>query len=250
MINLKLYVVTHKSIDAIPKGRECIGVGPNKSIQGVNIYDNVGINISEKNKTYCELTALYWIWKNLDNDFVGLEHYRRFFCFNSLIRNKPLTVKKIEKILNKCDIILPKKISLRSSVFDHYKNSHCIEDLLICRNVIDRLYPSYLTDFDKCMRSKSISAYNMFICSKKIIDDYCEWLFPILFEAEKLIDISGRDQYQTRVFGFLSERLFNVWLGHNKFKIYYSMVLMPKETRLKSFTKKVVNKISKMFKFI
>ena len=40
--------------------------------------DNTGDNISEKNPYYCELTGLYWAWKNLPADVLGLVHYRRY----------------------------------------------------------------------------------------------------------------------------------------------------------------------------
>ena len=45
--------------------------------------DNDGENISELNPMYCELTAQYWAWKNLDADYYGFCHYRRYFNFTS-----------------------------------------------------------------------------------------------------------------------------------------------------------------------
>jgi hypothetical protein len=59
----------------------------------------------------------------------------------------------------------------------------------------------------------------MFIGKKKVIDEYAKWLFPILFELENYIDITKKDKYNARVYGFLGERLFNVWLIKNNIKI-------------------------------
>lgn len=73
-----LFVVTHKEVNKIPEGRVLIGVGRN-DIKNVEVYDCAGENIAEKNANYCELTALYWIWKNSDAETIGMEHYRRFF---------------------------------------------------------------------------------------------------------------------------------------------------------------------------
>lgn len=60
-----IYVVTHKDISLkSPENYKIIGVG-NNSIINEDFHDNTGDNISSKNKNYCELTALYWLWKIL-----------------------------------------------------------------------------------------------------------------------------------------------------------------------------------------
>ena len=53
-----------------------------KSVRPGFFLDNEGANISSKNKSYCELTTQYWAWKNVDADYYGFCHYRRFFSFN------------------------------------------------------------------------------------------------------------------------------------------------------------------------
>ena len=57
---------------------------------------------------------------------------------------------------------------------------------------------------------------NMFIMRKELLDEYCAWLFDILFEVEKRLDISSYSEYDRRVFGFLGERLLDVWVETNK----------------------------------
>lgn len=105
------------------------------------------------------------------------------------------------------------------TVWDHYKNAHNITDLEQTREIIEELYPSYIADFDFVMNQKKLHLYNMFIVNKKEFDEYSEWLFSILFELEKRVDISDYDSYQSRIFGFISERLFNVWVNHKQYSI-------------------------------
>ncbi len=219
MKNVKVYIATHKKAN-LPELKEYvpIQVGAEGKEKLGYITDNTGENISNKNSNFCELTATYWIMKNDNSDIVGLTHYRRYF-FNNIFSNSFKNIihkEKIIKILNNYDIIVPKKYKLGVTVEKQYSQIHNIEDLMKCGEIIKNKNPEYSEAFDKVLKKRKIYTYNMFISRKKIFDDYYKWLFDILFEAEKIIDISNYDNYNKRVYGFLSERLFNVWIEKNK----------------------------------
>lgn len=183
------------------------------------IGDNTGDNISSKNANYCELTGLYWAWKNLDCEYIGLCHYRRYFGNkpknNSLEAKQQAVFKRAdyEGLLASCDVILPKKRNYYiETVRTHYEHAHHKSDLDEVEQIINEKYPEYSNAFKKVMGRTSLYILNMFVMRKSLFDQYCQWLFDIEFELEKRIDISNYDAYNARVFGFLSERLFNVWL--------------------------------------
>ena len=223
-MDIKILVATHKKyimpnesiylpIHVGKEGKEDLGY----------IGDNTGDNISIKNPYYCELTALYWAWKNLNCDFIGLCHYRRYF-------RKPLTLKKIDinkttlnekdiiRLMNKYDVVVPKRIKL--NVYDEYCTYHNQKDLDNTIKIINELYPDYSNACKIVMDRDYCYIFNMFIMSKDNFNNYCEWLFNILSELEKITDISSYDTYQKRLYGFLGERLFNVWLcKHSELKI-------------------------------
>lgn len=225
---MSVYVITHKNYKK--PNIECyktLLVGAYKGhILGEDVLnDDNGENISEKNANYCELTGLYWIWKNINSeDYVGLVHYRRYFCKRNIFKSTLLEEKRISKILKKYDLILPKKLNIVPNVYSQYEREHFKNDLDLCLDIINRDYPEFSKSVKTVMNADKASLFNMFIMSKKDMDNYCEWLFDILFKLEKQIDVSNRDEYQKRVFGFISERLFNIWLNHNNFKIYYTSV--------------------------
>ncbi len=184
-------------------------------------HDDHGINISDKNRTYCELTALYWAWKNLDTDILGLCHYRRYLgsaisFLSSLFRDKKkriLTGDQIVFLLKNNDIILPKKRHYRIETREsQYAHAHHIEDLRVTETVIQERYPSYLPAWKHMLASRSGHICNMFIMQKDLSDEYCTWLFDVLFEVEKRLDISSYSDNDKRVFGFLGERLLDVWI--------------------------------------
>ena len=189
------------------------------------IGDNTGDNISYKNANYCELTGLYWAWKNLRCDYIGLCHYRRYFAHShhgSLLEAKKAAIfhrVDYEKLLKQYDVILPKKRNYYiETVRSQYEHAHNKRDLDEVEKIIAERYPKYSEAFTKVMDRTKLHILNMFVMKKELFDEYCTWLFDILFELEKRIDISSYNQYEARVFGFLSERLFNVWLEKQQLK--------------------------------
>ncbi|WP_434290060.1 DUF4422 domain-containing protein [Clostridium botulinum] len=230
-MNIKILVATHKKY-SMPKESMYlpIHVGCEGKKDLGYIGDNTGDNISLRNPNYCELTGLYWAWKNLKCDYIGLCHYRRYFTNSNLFKkasnknNKMdliLSKLEIENLLKEYDVILPQKRNYYiETIWSHYGNAHHIKDLEETKKIISELYPEYISSFDKVMKGKKLHLYNMFVMDKENFNKYCEWIFSILFELEKRIDISNYDNYQKRIFGFLSERLFNVWIVKNQKTVY------------------------------
>lgn len=225
-----IIVATHKKFDKslLLENYHPIQVGCHFSeVELGFLKDNDGENISHKNKSYCELTSLYCAWKNhLDNyDHLGLVHYRRFFVKDSLLAKFNLSKQildshDIERILCKFDVILPKKrFYPLSTVKQHYSQSHYEKDLLLLGEIISNDYPDYINSFNSVMNSRTIHLYNMFIMKSELVNDYCNWLFEVLAKLEDLVDISDYDSYQARIFGFLSERLLNVWVTKNQLRV-------------------------------
>lgn len=220
-----MYVMTHKKFDC-PKidGYVPLHVGKEGKEDIGYLGDNTGESISIKNPNYCELTGIYWLWKNKqDSDIIGISHYRRYFTKQHFFRNPKyfLNKKYIEKSLEKYDIILPKREIYKESANEQYcLESGFIKDLNIIREIISEKYPQYLNVYDKVMNQNLMHQFNMLVCTKKVYDEYCTWLFDILFNLEQKIDLNnGYNDYQKRIYGFLSERLLNVWVYHNKLKI-------------------------------
>ncbi len=232
-MDIKILVATHKAY-WMPKDTVYLPlhVGREGKQDLGFVGDNTGANISAKNTNYCELTALYWAWKNLHCEYIGLCHYRRYFARRghggSLQEKKAaiFTQQDYARLLRDYDVILPKKRKLYiETVRRHYECSHNKRDLDEVERVIAALYPEYSAAFTKVMQKHSLYICNMFVMKKKLFDEYAAWLFTVLFELEQRIDISSYDAYQARVFGFLSERLFNVWLEHKQLKACESDVV-------------------------
>lgn len=219
----EIYIATHK-LTKTPNNKNYIPiqVGSINNKQLYNTIDSSRDNISNKNQSFCELTALYWMWKNSTAENIGLVHYRRYFFLGLTNRlEKVLSNESIKKYLNYYDVIIPKKtyILKYKNVYDSYKANHNIKDYKNCRKIISKIYPNYISSFDKVSNRRYFYAYNMFITKKNIFDEYCKWLFNILFELEKITDTSNYSNYNKRIYGFLAERLFNVWLDYQQLNV-------------------------------
>ena len=190
------------------------------------ITDSTGDNISEKNASYCELTALYWAWKNLkDVDYIGLAHYRRYFDLSTNEYAEIITTdntsydpaedqRVIASLVKRYDIITPRPNIYPYNVATEYSVAHISEDMRCVQDVIRKNFPEYYDAFIKAIYlSNSSSPYNMFITRWDIFDEYCRFLFGVLAEAEKNISVEHYSPYQKRIYGFLAERLWNVFLA-------------------------------------
>ena len=216
-MDTRIYCVTHKQFTPPDmEGYYPLQVGSALCGDLGYLSDNTGDNISEKNKSYCELTGIYWIWKNISCDIVGICHYRRYFVKDEDF----LTKEYIEDTLKKYDIIVSHSGGTdKSSLWEHYAANHFEADMNICREVVGDMYPEYLAAFDLCLNCNLFTLGNMMITRKDIFDKYCEWLFPLLEEVERRTDISEYDDFQKRLYGYLAERLLRVWIIANEYKI-------------------------------
>lgn len=184
--------------------------------------DNTGDNISEKNPHYCELTAMYWAWKNLNADYIGFSHYRRHFSIRKpgrLCKDKfpyILNSTDVDSLVKQQDILLPKPRNYYIETnYSHYIHAHPAESMDKTREIISRLYPDYITSFNTVMKRTKAHMFNMFIMKQELFHAYCDWLFHILFTLEAELDISSYDAYNQRIFGFVSELLLDVYLEKN-----------------------------------
>lgn len=217
--------------------------------------DNTGKHISAKNHNYSELTGLYWLWQNTvkkdtcSDSFYGLVHYRRFLTSNST--NQPLTKTELKKLINlKYEIFLPKKRNYYiESLYSHYAHTLHIGPLDHTRKIIAEKYPTFLPEFERLKTRRSAHMFNIFIFKKPLFEEYCEFLFDILFTLEKSLsqaELAKYDGFHARFFGRISELLLDVFL-YTKFP---DLDQKPEVLELKVLELEPVNWIEKISNFL
>ncbi len=211
------------------------------------LHDDEGDNISRKNKYLCELTAQYWAWKNVDAEYYGFFHYRRYLSFNpyflrpnvdnrmesiqfpcideNSIKSLNLYEDEMKRMINKYDIITTLPSDEGVSVYHQYEDSmfHHIEDLDIAIDIIKKKYPEMEEAMIENLNSKDCYFCNMFIMRRDIFFEYSEWLFDVLELHNNKKSITYTVD-ESRALAYLAERLFG---------IYYTFV--KKNKKLKVF---------------
>lgn len=184
-----------------------------------------GENIDSLNPWYCELTGLYYMWKNSKANIVGLEHYRRFFAKRRPGKDR-LTKEDANEILKTHDIIMTTfRHKPNYSAYKWFVESGKGPMLHQFLTILDKIRPNAhdkhgqgLGDaFFEYLTRRELRQCNMFITRKHILDSYCEWLFPLLaaYDAE-----AGLTEANKRIDGYFAEHIFGLWVELAKLKVY------------------------------
>ena len=248
MKNIKIFISCHKKVNFIKNSilqPIQVGCALNNDRYKDMLSDNIGDNISQLNPMYCELTAQYWAWKNIDTDYYGFCHYRRYFNFSKneyaenifgVVEEKFLNRKAIAKygfdensiqeLVEKYDVIIPKINNLHKvgerNVFSQYEDAKFLhgEDIHTIYEIVKKLYPEFEKYSSEYLNGSDSIFCNMFIMKKDIFFHYCQWLFPILSEFCKCTDMHKYSTEALRTPGHLSERLLGIYITYlkNKYK--------------------------------
>lgn len=167
------------------------------------ITDDTGDNISKLNPLYCELTAQYWGWKNLDCEYIGLQHYRRYFDF-------VFDEKNVDKVFKDCDVVLPDPFYLPASIFDFWCENLVPEDVYVAVKLLESMYPEDYGKGQRFLCGNKHYPCNMFLCKKTLFDEFAAWQFPYLGELRKYLRMSGYSR-ERRILGFLAEGLLPMY---------------------------------------
>ena len=194
------------------------------------VRDDSGDNISDRNSGFCELTALYWMWKNSDADNIGLCHYRRYFASRhrtGRLRKRQhfqnrrdefadvIRLDEASELMKRYQVVLPRpRRYFIESNYRQFANSHGAYALDETRRIVAEKHPEYIDAYDRTMRRTTGHRFNMFIMRRDLVDRYCSWLFDILFELENSMsgDMADKKTDVDRIYGHVAERLLDVWL--------------------------------------
>lgn len=213
------------------------------------IADNTGENISAKNKSYCELTTLYWAWKNVELDYYGFCHYRRLlslspdplpgnrdwgvFQYDDLNEDALSELCWDEESLNSCvdgyDFLIAQHIDTgdlgAKDVWTHWQNAQELRngDYQLFLKIIHEIYPDFGGIADDFSRNRTFYPCNMFIAKRELLDEYCSMLFPLLDEFEKRTDMSTYSVEGKRITGHLAERFTGMYFEYLKKKGSYRL---------------------------
>lgn len=233
MSEIKLFVCCHQAGQQVPNHPLLYPVQVGAALAEAYIpgfaHDDAGENISEKNRSYCELTAHYWAWKNVEADYYGFFHYRRYLYLDEHAKRpyrmagawmeaglESLGFSGWESWLEGKDCVIPMGEDMRIPVREHYAKAphHHGRDLQLAEKIVAEKYPDYVPAMEEYLSGTVCYFGNILIMKKPLFDQYCGWLFSILEEFDRRSDTSGYSAQELRVDGYLAERLLGVYVTH------------------------------------
>ena len=240
--SLRIFVSCHKDVDLFDSEiLQPLQVGASKAGWRFPwaLQDDEGENVSELNPMYCELTAQYWAWKNVDCERYGFCHYRRYFNFSNKDYHENAYGEIIDWRINAktqgkyglidenlleqvegFDIITTKFQNLRrfpgkfSTPLEHWHSAPNLHDrdLDLMVEILKEIHPDYSKACDAYLNGNKTCFCNMFVMTKDIFHDYCPWLFGILEEFCRRADVTNYSKEALRTAGHLAERLLNIYI--------------------------------------
>ncbi len=178
-----------------------------------DLTDNTGDNISDRNYNYCELTGLYWTWKNVlsdaktsEDDYFGFCQYRRMMLFSQA----DLAGLKAGNI----DVVLPYPLAYEPSIEEHHKRYLKDADWNTLLSALEEIHPEHAAFFPKLLEGRYMFNYNVILARKNVLRDYCEWLFPVLRKVEETSEPKGCDR-KDRYLGYMGETLETLYFMAN-----------------------------------
>ncbi len=251
----KIFIISHKKIIENFKPPFIPFYVGKAADDNSEFNDRTGDSIHDKNPYYSELTAQYWIWRNLlikedPNENIGFCHYRRYFSFDSPTQEisgiqKINHMEKINTLLSgEYDVILAKQelfpvkrhwfsLSMRFNKLilpwsylnlrEQFELNHEKIDLELAVSLLPK---DHQIGFIKHLNSNKLSPYNMYIAKPTILINYFNILFPWLFTFEKKIALEGKTAYQARLPGFIAERFASYYFNefHNPALVNISLI--------------------------
>lgn len=244
MANIKLFVCCHK-LELVPDHPLLVPIQVGTALTGQHypgfLHDDEGDNISEKNSSYCELTAQYWAWKQIQADYFGFFHYRRYL-YPDISTKTPYRIEKapslqlLDKLgfqrfsdyIQQYDLITPIGENMHLSVRDHYAKAayHHGKDLKLIEQIISDYSPNMVQAMEKYLSDSTIYFGNIYIMSGEIFNAYCDWLFPILAEFDKETYNEKYVGQEKRVDGYLAERMLGIYVTYHRHRL--KMLELPK----------------------
>ena len=277
MNQIKLFVCCHKE-EQVPAQPLLVPIQVGAALSDKHfenfLHDDKGENISAKNRSYCELTALFWMWKNVQADYYGLFHYRRYlypdtkahlpYRICAAATDKQLDALgfgRFESLIPEYDIIMPLAEDMHVSVREHYANAphHHGRDLKLAESIVLEQHPEMEQALEAYFSGTRCYFGNICIMSKAVFNDYCAWLFPILEEFDRRVDTSSYGVQEKRVDGYLAERLLGLYYTHHhtqlethelprvhfvndreeRLKLQLQNILLPPGSKIRALAKKV-----------